>query len=135
MLKAKQAVLKLWTAKKVLHGAGKAVIAFAAGAALVISNIGRALHEMASDVGSHVKQKNEEKSEEVITMKKSTLIGLLVALAAIAGVLGALYVYVLRREKELDEYEQLLFSEDFGDVFADDLDEMPEEEEIIEEEA
>ena len=53
-------------------------------------------------------------------MKKSTFVAILIALAAVAGILGALYVYVLRREKELDEYEQLLFSEDFtGDAISE----------------
>ncbi len=64
-----------------------------------------------------VVEKRDE--QEGVRMKKSTLIAIFVALAAVAGVLGALYVYVLRREKELDEYEQLLFSEEFNDDFAD----------------
>ncbi len=46
---------------------------------------------------------------------------------AVAGVLGALYFYVLRREKELDEYEQLLFSEDFNDDVLDPVDEPAQE--------
>ena len=33
-------------------------------------------------------------------------------LAAIAGALAAVAVYLRRREKELDEYERLLFGED-----------------------
>ncbi|MDL2219378.1 phosphatase [Ruminococcaceae bacterium OttesenSCG-928-O06] len=55
-------------------------------------------------------------------MRKSTVVALFVALAAVAGVLGALYVYILRRERELDEYEQLLFSEDFNDDLLDPID-------------
>ncbi len=52
-------------------------------------------------------------------MKKSGFVVLIAILAAIAGALVAVAVYLNRREKELEEYEQLLFSEDFAD------DEMP----------
>lgn len=34
-------------------------------------------------------------------------------LSAVAGALAAGYCYLLKREKELDEYEQMLFSEDY----------------------
>ena len=44
-------------------------------------------------------------------MKKSCLIAVIATLAAVAGALAAVAVY-LRREKELDEYERLLFGED-----------------------
>ena len=54
-------------------------------------------------------------------MKKSCLIAVVATLAAVAGALAAVAVYLRRREKELDEYEQLLFSEDFKD--EDDYDE------------
>lgn len=54
-------------------------------------------------------------------MKKSTALTILVVFAAIAGALAALYCYILRREKELDEYEQLLFSEDFNDEISADF--------------
>lgn len=54
-------------------------------------------------------------------MKKSCLIAVIATLAAVAGALAAVAVYLHRREKELDEYEQLLFSEDFKD--EDDYDE------------
>lgn len=128
MINAKKALQKVCVAKTLMKGAGKAVVAFSAGAAFLISHVGRAIQDIATGVGDHANKNIEEKTEEVVVMKKSTLVGLLVALAAIAGVLGALYVYVLRREKELDEYEQLLFSEDFGDVFADELDEIPADE-------
>lgn len=100
---------------KTLRGAGKALMAGAAAAALVAGNLGKAFKNTASDFKGHVTGTTSKKTEEVITMKKSTVVGLLVVLAAIAGALGALYMYVLRREKELDEYEQLLFSEDFDD--------------------
>ena len=45
-------------------------------------------------------------------MKKSCLIVAIATLAAIAGALAAVAVYLRRREKELDEYERLLFGED-----------------------
>mgnify|MGYP001052537830 CR=1 FL=1 len=41
-------------------------------------------------------------------MKKSCLIVVIATLAAIAGALAAVAVYLRRREKELDEYERLL---------------------------
>ena len=44
-------------------------------------------------------------------MKKSCLIAV-IATAAVAGALAAVAVYLRRREKELDEYERLLFGED-----------------------
>lgn len=47
-------------------------------------------------------------------MKKSTMVTLLALLAALAGALGAGYLYLLKRERELDEYEEMLFSEDFS---------------------
>ena len=47
--------------------------------------------------------------------KKSTLVALLVFLSAVAGALAAAYFYLVKREKELDEYEQMLFSEDYDD--------------------
>ena len=55
-----------------------------------------------------------EKKEE-ITMKKSTLVAVVAFLSAIAGALAALFLYLRRREKELYEYEALLFSEEFND--------------------
>lgn len=55
-----------------------------------------------------------EKKEE-ITMKKSTLVAVVAFLSAIAGALAAVFLYLRRREKELDEYEALLFSEEFND--------------------
>ena len=45
-------------------------------------------------------------------MKKSCLIAVIAVLAAVAGALAAVAVYLHRREKELDEYERLLFGED-----------------------
>ena len=54
-------------------------------------------------------------------MKNSTFAAILMFLAAAVGGLVAAALYLRRREKELDEYEQLLFSEDFKD--EDDYDE------------
>ena len=48
-------------------------------------------------------------------MKNSTFAAILMFLAAAVGGLVAAALYLRRREKELDEYEQLLFSEDFKD--------------------
>ena len=45
-------------------------------------------------------------------MKKSTFGVALAFIAAAAGVLTAVALYLRRREKELDEYERLLFGED-----------------------
>ena len=46
-------------------------------------------------------------------MKHSTLVAILLFLAAAVGALTAAWLYIRRREKELDEYEQLLFSDEF----------------------
>lgn len=58
--------------------------------------------------------KKEEPRKEVVTMKKSTFAAILIFLSAAVGALVAAYMYIQRREKELDEYEQLLFSEEFN---------------------
>ena len=50
-------------------------------------------------------------------MKKSCLIAVIATLAAVAGAL-AVAVYLHRREKELDEYERLLFGEDKAETVA-----------------
>ena len=60
-------------------------------------------------------KKAQQKKKGEITMKKSTLVALLVFLSAVAGALAAAYFYLVKREKELDEYEQMLFSEDYDD--------------------
>ena len=52
------------------------------------------------------------KKECAEPMKKSCLIAVIATLAAVAGALAAVAVYLRRREKELDEYERLLFGED-----------------------
>lgn len=53
-------------------------------------------------------------------MKKSTLVAILAFIAAASGALVAAWMYIRRRERELDEYEQLLFSEDFNDEIEED---------------
>ena len=64
-------------------------------------------------------------------MKKSTtFVAMALFLSAAVGALTAAWLYIRRREKELDEYEQLLFSEDLDE---DELEEEPVEE-VVEEE-
>lgn len=113
-------IQKVGLAKNTLKGAGRAM---AAGAAVLAGNLVGAVHQKTSGIADKTFHK---KSKEGIYMKKSTFVALLVALAAVAGVLGALYFYVLRREKELDEYEQLLFSEDFNDELPEEEDDLAE---------
>lgn len=55
-------------------------------------------------------------------MKKSTSGAVLAFLFAAAGALTAAALYLYHREKELDEYERLLFSDDYDD-FDDEDDE------------
>lgn len=81
-----------------------------AGAAAVAA---RALYAGAN-VKKQVSRALHPQKEDVVTMKKSTLIAILVFFSAGAGALGAAFLYLRRREAELDEYEQLLFSEDFS---------------------
>ena len=51
-------------------------------------------------------------------MKHSTFVAVLLFLASAVGALTAAWLYIRRREKELDEYEQLLFSEDMDEEEA-----------------
>lgn len=51
---------------------------------------------------------------ELPSMKKSFVFTVLAVFAALVGVLTAAYLHLRRREKELDEYENLLFSEEFN---------------------
>ncbi len=55
-------------------------------------------------------------------MKKSTFGAVLAFLFAAAGALTAAALYLYHREKELDEYERLLFSDDYDDFDDDDTD-------------
>ena len=48
-------------------------------------------------------------------MKKTTFGAVLAFLFAAAGALTAAALYLYHREKELDEYERLLFSDDYDD--------------------
>ena len=59
-----------------------------------------------------LKHRLDRKKERAEPMKKSCLIAVVAVLAAVAGALGAVAIYLRRREKELDEYERLLFGED-----------------------
>ena len=67
-------------------------------------------------------------------MKNTTFAAIRMFLAAAVGALVAGALYLRRREKELDEYEQLLFSEDFSDDEADEdeADREPEEDVTVE---
>lgn len=61
-------------------------------------------------------------------MKKSTtFVALALFLSAAVGALTAAWLYIRRREKELDEYEQLLFSEDDCELDEDPMEEPVEE--------
>ena len=57
-------------------------------------------------------------------MKKSTFGAILAFLFAAAGALTAAALYLRRHEKELDEYERLLYSDD-GDDYDDDDEYLP----------
>ena len=59
-----------------------------------------------------LKHRFDRKKECAEPMKKYCLIAVITTLAAVAGALAAVAVYLHRREKELDEYERLLFGED-----------------------
>ena len=59
-----------------------------------------------------LKHRFDRKKECAEPMKKSCLVAVITVLAAVAGALAAVAVYLHRREKELDEYERLLFGED-----------------------
>ncbi len=52
-------------------------------------------------------------------MKKATLISFVVVLSAAVGALVAMFVYLRKREAELDEYEQILFDCDVNYEQAD----------------
>lgn len=66
-------------------------------------------------------------------MKKSTFGAVLAFLFAAAGALTAAAIYLYRREKELDEYERLLFNDEYEDEADDDFDEEPVYEKIQDE--
>lgn len=53
-------------------------------------------------------------------MKKSTFGAVLAFMFAAAGALTSAALYLYHREKELDEYERLLFSDDMDDIEDED---------------
>ena len=55
-------------------------------------------------------------------MKKTTFGAVLAFLFAAAGALTAAALYLYHREKELDEYERLLFSDDYNEFEGDEDD-------------
>ncbi len=62
--------------------------------------------------------KNIKKRKGLVKdMKKSTLLSLIIILSALIGAVSAMYIYLMKREKELDEYERILFE---GDITAQD---------------
>ncbi len=67
-------------------------------------------------------------------MKKSIIAAIVALLAAVVGALVATFIYLRRREAELDEYENLLFSEDFSHKEPVE-EELPDEEPTEEEES
>lgn len=106
----------------------KALIS-AAKAAPIVVGAGKMIH-----TGKEVKRNFHEAfhpRKDVIVMRKSTFAALIVVFAAIAGALMAAYFYLRRREVELDEYEQLLFSEDF----SHEVEEDPTQDTVADEEA
>lgn len=70
------------------------------------------LYSKATRFKSKIKHRFGRKKECAEPMKKSYLIAIIAVLAAVAGALVAVAIYLRRREKELDEYERLLFGED-----------------------
>ncbi len=60
-------------------------------------------------------------------MKKSTFAAMLAFLACAVGALTAFAIYLWKREKELAEYEQLLFEADSQDEDEDDQADAEEE--------
>ncbi len=64
-----------------------------------------------------------KKTSEDSKMRKSITVALL--LAAVAGALVTIYFYLARRERELNEYEEILFSDDLDEISANDLTDEP----------
>ncbi len=65
------------------------------------------------EIKKHMRKPEEKR------MRKSITIALI--LAAIAGALVTVYFYLARRERELNEYEEILFSDDLGDLPSTDF--------------
>ena len=106
--------------------AAKAAAGAVAGARLVKAGarVERAVQTMKNNLGRRLIPVKEKENE--IIMKKSTFGAMVVGLAAATGALAAGAIYLYRREKELDEYEKLLFSDEFNDSVPE---EKPEGEE------
>ena len=84
-----------------------------AAALLYKAAAGKNIHGTAPKEGKiELKQRFNCKKECTESMKKSCLVAVIAVLAAVAGALAAVALYLNRREKELDEYERLLFGED-----------------------
>ena len=109
--------------------AAKAAAGAVAGARLVKAGARaeRAVQTMKNNLGRRLIPVKEKENE--IIMKKSTFGAMVVGLAAATGALAAGAIYLYRREKELDEYEKLLFSDEFNDSVPE---EKPEGEENAE---
>ena len=86
-----------------------------------------AVRKNAKALHTRVRELPAWRKENEIVMKKSQFAAVLLFLAAAVGALTAGYLYIRRREKELDEYESLLFSEDFDEDEATEADEPAEE--------
>ena len=69
--------------------------------------LGAAQTALAAGEAYRTGKKIEKRVREALRPQKEDVI-------TIAGALTAAYMYLRRREAELDEYEQLLFSEDFS---------------------
>lgn len=82
-----------------------------------------AVRKNAKALHTRVRELPAWRKENEIVMKKSHFAAVLLFLAAAVGALTAGYLYIRRREKELDEYESLLFSEDFDEDEAPEADE------------
>ncbi len=118
----------LLTTKLVKGAVGAAEMAAAAGKAVRAGK--RAKRRVNEVLHPCTARAHRVQKEETVTMKKSTLVALVAFLSAVAGALAAMFVYLRRREKELDEYEQLLFSEEFS---HEEPEEAPAEDEAAEE--
>ncbi len=83
--------------------------------------------QLAPIYSAPLKQLNKQfKKPEDNIMRKSITIALI--LAAIAGALVTVYFYLARRERELNEYEEILFSDDLGDIPSGDFADTAEQE-------
>lgn len=114
--------------------AAKAAAGAVAGARLVKAGARaeRAVQTMKNNLGRRLIPVKEKENE--IIMKKSTFGAMVVGLAAATGALAAGAIYLYRREKELDEYEKLLFSDEFNDSVPEEKPEGEEHKETEDEE-